>query len=402
MKKLIAIITSIVMIVSMVGCSNETAATTDTTEVSETTATLTDGTYSTTVMSVGGPLTVEVTVANDKLEKVEVTEINDTPGIYDPVVEKYTTLMVENQSINLDAISGATLTSMFMKNAVKDALSQAGDVSGFQEKVTIAAEAQQDMECDVVVVGAGMAGLDAALKLSSDGYSVVLLEELAYLGGNAIESDQFAVQNGETWPEFKEFLLTEVPTLTTSDFGGGIDRVMPATDTDTSVMDYIISEIEKELLNNGVTILKSTPATDLVIENGEVTGVVATPVNCDSFTISAKGTLLTNGGFQGNQELIKENIPYATGAMRVGPSRGRGDVFTWLKDFDLATRDMDWELAMFYSVDPDTGFYADWGTLPTHFLDDNGDLITEETSYNYGTMLTYGICWKQQLLCSLC
>ena len=153
-----------------------------------------DGTYEATVDSVGGPLTVKVTVSDGKLASVEVTEIYDTEGVYNPVVERLPGMMVENQSINVDSVSGATLSSMFLKNAVKQALEKASlNVDDFNEKVAYQAPAQADMEADVVVVGAGMAGLGATLTLAAKGYSVVLLEEQAYVGGNAIPSDQFSI-----------------------------------------------------------------------------------------------------------------------------------------------------------------------------------------------------------------
>ena len=87
----------------------------------------TAGTYEATVDSVGGPMTVSVTVSEDRIEEVNVIENHDTDGLCDAALERIPEQIVANQTINVDTVSGATLTSVFMRNAVKEALSQATD-----------------------------------------------------------------------------------------------------------------------------------------------------------------------------------------------------------------------------------------------------------------------------------
>ena len=352
---------------------------------------LTAGTYEATVDSVGGPLTVAVTVSDAAIEAVEVKEIYDTEGIYQPVVERLPAMMVENQSINVDSVAGATLSSMFFKNAVKEALSQATeDLSSFQEKVAYAAPAQEDMETDVVIVGAGISGLSAALTVSSLGHQVVLLEQLAYVGGNCIPSDQYSVNSGEVWDQILEDFNAEGMNVKYEDFWGGVmQRMLPAGESDTSYMNEICHELRAAAESKGAIVLTETPATGLVIEDGVVCGVTAEPIGQDAFTIRAKATLLTLGGFQGNKEMVSEYLPYADGAMTIGPSKGLGQAYDWLKDFDIATRDMDFELAMFYSINPSTGHHAVWGVYPINFIDKEGALIHEDHDYNSGSMKAY-------------
>ncbi|MBQ8161057.1 MAG: FAD-binding protein [Clostridia bacterium] len=353
--------------------------------------TFTPGTYEATVASVGGPLTVEVEVDENTIQSVTVKEINDTPGIYNVAAERIPATIVESQSVNVDTVSGATLTSVFLKTAINQALKEAAtDLSAFQTKVTYEAPAQVDQETDIVIAGAGLSGLSAALTAASGGYSVVLLEELSYVGGNAIPSDQYSVLNSDHWQDVLDTFNAAGTDLKFEDFWGGMmQRMMPATKTDSSVMAEIAAQLRKAAEDKGVIVLTETPVIDLIIEDGAVKGVVAKPLNQDAFRVTAKATLLTTGGFQGNKALIDEYLPYATGAMVIGPSKGAGEAFTWLKDFDIATRDMDYELAMFYSINPANGHHAVWGTINMNFLNDDGQLITDDHDYNSGSMKTY-------------
>ena len=350
---------------------------------------MTPGSYSATVDSVGGPMTVTVTVSGDRIENVAIDEIHDTEGIRDAVLERYPTAIVENQSINIDAVSGATLTSTFMKMAIRQALSQATDnLDAFQTKVSFEAPAQTDMEADVVVVGGGIAGLMTAFSASMKGYSVILLEELAYIGGNSLVSGQIDCSDGEEWTEILNYLNENGAQLQFVDFfGGAVQRIVPTYEVaETEVMNEICGQLRSLAEAKGLKVLTETPAVDLIIEDGAVKGVVAKPLNQPEFNVTARATVLACGGFQGNADMIAEYLPFASGAMRLGPSKGAGSAYTWLKDMDIATRDLAWPLAMFYSISPN-GYHAVCITM--NYIDENGDLITEDHDYNSGSMETF-------------
>ena len=388
MAKLLSVLLVLAMSISLAACSTTPNDNADETPKDPT---FTAGTYEATVDSVGGPLTVAVTVSDEKIESIEVKEIHDTEGIYQPAVERLPQMMVDNQSINVDSVSGATLTSLHLKNAVKTALSQATEkLEGFEEKVTYQASAQSDMETEVVVVGTGMAGLGAATQLAIEGHKVVLLEELSYVGGNALSSEQYSFGGGEQWNALLTSFTENGAVIRFEDYYGGMmQRMLPSEDTTTSYMNGICLELLKVLEGKGAIVLTDTPAVDLIIEDGTVTGVVAKPLNQNEFKITADAVLLANGGFQGNQELIQKYIPYAKDAMKIGSTRGTADHFEWLKDFNPATRDMDWELAMFYSINPTSGHHAVWGTHNHNFVDETGTALTDVQDYNYGSMQSY-------------
>ena len=91
--------------------------------------------------------------------------------------------IVANQSLDVDTVAGATITSAAVINAVKDCLTQAGaDPANWMKEV--ASEAQQDQSADVVVVGGGGAGLAAAISASQKGANVVIVEKNGEVGGD--------------------------------------------------------------------------------------------------------------------------------------------------------------------------------------------------------------------------
>ena len=89
------------------------------------TTALADGTYSATVDGQEGPLTVDVTISEGKIGVVEVIEENETDGISDAALEELPGIIVEENSVNVDTVSGSTLTSNRILDAVTDCLNQA-------------------------------------------------------------------------------------------------------------------------------------------------------------------------------------------------------------------------------------------------------------------------------------
>ncbi len=86
---------------------------------------LNDGSYSATVDGQEGPLTIEVVIEEGAIAAVNVTEEHETPTIGGRALEELPGLIVEGNTIEIEAISGATLTSMRLVEAVTDCLEQA-------------------------------------------------------------------------------------------------------------------------------------------------------------------------------------------------------------------------------------------------------------------------------------
>ncbi len=144
------------------------------------------GTYETTVVGAQGPLTVEVTLTEDAISNVVVTNHVETPSVGDVAVEKIPTAIVEYNSIAVDSIAGVTVTSSAIKRAVTECITTAGgNTADFMAYNPPAAE-DIEMTADVVIVGGGGAGMSAAATALEAGASVIVIEKTGFIGGNSI------------------------------------------------------------------------------------------------------------------------------------------------------------------------------------------------------------------------
>ena len=118
---------------------------------------------------------------------IQIVEENETAGICEWVYETLPDQIITNQSLAVDTVSGATVTSNAVLNAVADAVEQAGgSAAALKEKPVVSAAEDAEHETDVVVVGAGLSGLMAALAASSTGARVTLIEKTGVIGGTSI------------------------------------------------------------------------------------------------------------------------------------------------------------------------------------------------------------------------
>ena len=149
-------------------------------------------TITTTVSGVfGEPVVVETVADANGIYSVTVVQHNETPGIGSVAVDQIPEMILEAQSTEVDALSGATETSNAIKAAVAAALAEAGiDPAGFSAQGAVSEPAAADAvyEADVVVVGAGGAGMTSAITAADTGATVVVLESQAIVGGNSARS----------------------------------------------------------------------------------------------------------------------------------------------------------------------------------------------------------------------
>lgn len=195
MRKVFVSVLSSFLVLTLVGCSSNSAST------ATTSGTMKAGTYTASKQGMNDTIEVSVTVTDSEITSVEVTSHSETPGIGGELKNSEGKVMtsgglapvqlipeeiVSYQSVEVDNVTGATITSAAIKSAVKDALEQAGaNLDDFSKEVPEETEFK-DLSADVVVAGGGGAGLAAAISAAQQGKSVVIIEKNGEIGGDTL------------------------------------------------------------------------------------------------------------------------------------------------------------------------------------------------------------------------
>lgn len=150
----------------------------------------TPGSYTATGKGMGGDIEVTVTFSADAITDIVIGAHNETPGIFDLPFERIPQVIIENQTLNVDAVSGSTYSSNGLLEAVTAAVVLAGGNPAEMASAasTGAQAADVDQTADVIVIGAGGAGLAAAVSAHENGASVIVVEKMPKVGGNTIIS----------------------------------------------------------------------------------------------------------------------------------------------------------------------------------------------------------------------
>lgn len=334
------------------------AASSQTASPAKSEAVLKDGKYTASSRGMDGEVKIEVTISGNRIQAVEI-EDNETAGVGDKALSLISNQVIEHQSLAVDSISGATVSSAAMKNALEDVLKQAGaDLKDWRNRTIPAEVKDEEFEYDVVVVGAGYAGIQAALKASLDGAKVALLEKLGIVGGtsifasgafvaaftkeeipekvqiwinrnteflNKIDRDKLnkAMENApEIIAMYSEMGIHGQPFMGT---GWGINASEKAIKNASTIKladvavhakggEYLLDTLMKKLEQNGVDVFVNTPATDLLVSSQSTPGSeIVNGVICKTKrgvkTFHAKAVILATGTFSRNTALAKELDP---------------------------------------------------------------------------------------------
>lgn len=279
---------------------------------------------------------VQVTVNEEKISEIQVTEQRETPMIADKALSQIPKEIVANQSLAVDSVTGATFTSMAVKNAIADAVGKAGlDVVALRKAPVEAKKLQtEDMRTQIVVVGGGMAGLAAAVAAGDSGADVILVEKLDVLGGTLnVAAAYLLTVNSETNDPALDDSLDKVvsfykaqleDSVKQPDFaftkqlmsqtGATIDYLTALGFESTGVdlgnyccnifnVGYDFADkLVKKAEEKGVQILTGTKAESIVMEDGRAAGVVVSN-RSGSFTIHAQKVIMATGGANWSSEL---------------------------------------------------------------------------------------------------
>ena len=164
------------------GCGAKSASTSSDAGVS--------GDFTATAKGFGGDVSVTLTLTDGAITGCTAEGKDETEGVGSQAIAKMPGAIAESGSIAVDGVSGATITSTAIKEAAAAALTAAGlNPDDYKTAVESDATAEDStVDADVVVVGAGGAGMTAAITAAAEGKSVVILESQSMVGGNSVRA----------------------------------------------------------------------------------------------------------------------------------------------------------------------------------------------------------------------
>lgn len=344
-RDLLCLLLASMMGLSVTACSSPVGQNESTTTQSK--LTFTPGEYTATGQGKNGPVHVTVKFSEDAILSVEVGEHSETGGIGDAAAERIPAAIVDGQTLAVDTVSGASLMSEAILTAVEDCVAQAGgDIEALKTAVQTEETVKEAEEytCDVVIVGAGAAGLTAGISASSLGANVLVIEKGvsaavsngANAGGPIAVGTKIQAEEGEEltmqtlfghMSEFGNSTINDsLLRKTLAETGETIDML---SDLGLSVylradaygvgfrarhgikekgedrMKFLIDEITQ----NGGNIMYETTGEKVILnEEGTAVGIEATKSDGTKVTIHADAVLLATGGYLGSQEIINEKF----------------------------------------------------------------------------------------------
>ena len=235
------------------------------------------GDFTGTAKGFGGDVTVTLTLTDGKITGCTAEGADETEGVGSKAIEQLPGEIAESGSIEVDGVSGATITSNAIKEAAAAAITAAGlKPEDFQTAVENNAEPAEDstVDTDIVIVGAGGAGMTAALTATSEGKSVVVVESQPVVGGNSVRATGGMNAGKTVYQDENEFGES-----------AGVEKTLK-----TAAEKYADNE---------------------------------------TITINAKAVVLTTGGFGANLDMVVEYKPELKGFMTPTPPASWARASRW-------------------------------------------------------------------------
>ena len=184
-KRIAALVLAAAMVFSLAACGGKS----ESTAASSSSSTGVSGEFTGTANGMG-EVTVTVTLTDGVITDCVVEGPDETEGIGSVVVANAPEEVVSANKGSIDVVSGATITSNAVNEALAAALTAAGlDAADFVGNASEDVEAEDTtVEADIVVVGAGGAGMTAAISAAKEGKSVVIVESQSMVGGNSVRA----------------------------------------------------------------------------------------------------------------------------------------------------------------------------------------------------------------------
>ena len=369
MKKIIAMLLLFSLSLTSAACGNGSKSS------------IPDGTFEGTGNGRGGEIKVSLTMKDQKVSDIEVLEHQESEGLSEAMNILKEEIIATN-NLDVDIVSGATLTSVGFRLAVQDAFSKTGaEKSLLVKKEKPAPEKREEKyDADVIVIGAGGAGLTAAITAAENGMNVIVLEKMPMAGGNTlISGGEYAAP--ENWVQEKEGIEDSADLFYEDIMKGGdgesdpnLARILADKALDGAKWlrdevgmifeDYMLffggHSVERSLVPKNATgyemihklteklketaspLHLETKATELIMdENGRVTGVKAEYHGQIIEYTAKKGVIMASGGFGYNKEMrAKYNEEMGEGYLSTNSVGSMGDGLVMAEKIGASLVDM--------------------------------------------------------------
>ena len=324
-----------------------------------------------------GQIDFEIDLENNKISDVKVTKNSETSAIFNQAFGKLKKNIIDNQSFDVDAVSGASLMTQAMLDSGKKALAE-NNIALYGKKPEVVHEEKQ-LNVDVAVIGSGMAGLMAASRALSMGKKVVVLEKNGYLGGATILNGSNVVGTGskvsaELFGETakkdspnrlvqditRECRGTNYPMLSkllANNIGRAVDFITEFANltyqkAETQTVEHsvnrqiempsessyeLVTKVAEAFEKKGGQIILDTRVEKLNKDKaGKLVSLTAEGKH-QTINVNFKSLVLAAGGWGARDyQAHKTDIPY------YGPMTSTGDYFEFAKNMNLVTRNLDW------------------------------------------------------------
>ena len=321
-------------------------------------------TFTGTAKGFGGDVSVSITLADGTLTGAEITGEQETPNVGGEAMKVMQESMVSNQTVNVDAVSGATFTSNAVLEAVGAAVAEAG-LTMEDFPVIEKAEGQElEKETDLLILGGGGSGLTAGNSALEAGVAnVTILEKMAYTGGatsnaGGVDGGMSKLQEelgltGDSYDQIYEDIMAsgeshdeEIVRIFADNMGSTLDWMietegLPFNDRygsdfpEHTVQRFFVCEggmsnamslLTQRFIDLGGNLEYNTRATELVQdESGAVVGVIAEDNDGNTIHYNAKAVIIATGGYGANQEMISSNPGDLAYAVFYGVQSSMGD-----------------------------------------------------------------------------
>ncbi|MDO4467035.1 MAG: flavocytochrome c [Bacillota bacterium] len=395
-KGMISLIVTVAMMFAVVfGVKVVGSSTASTSSGSSVLSTVADGTYSGDAKGFGGDIHAEVTITGGQITDVTVVGDGETPSLGGVAIEKIPGRVLEAQSLNVDLVSGATVSSNAIMEALRKAFESAGvnpdDLTGNAATGQAVEKKEETLDCDVVIVGAGGAGMAAAITAKQEGKNVILIDKMPYVGGNTTkasggmnaagtkvqkanaekeeDADVKAAIEDSTVENYIEDtingghgindreLVTKMAELSSEAVdwlesigaplpalaatGGTVHYYLHEPEDGSAVGEFLVEHFSATLAELGIEVMVETEAKEILMKDGKAAGIKAEGASAN-YTINAKAVVLATGGFGANFDMLAEYDESLSGAVTTNTPAATGDGIVMAEAVGADTVDMEY------------------------------------------------------------